>query len=274
MKNRILFLVLICCGNNTFAQIHFFSFIDSVFQRPDIRESNRIKLELINAGYKESDDEAVNTKVRKLVFMHLLLTSNYAWNNDAFGGFRIPYFWNFTAANPRDSILLISNGKKLKQLAPPAGSSFHTMATLERVPVIFWGDFMTDEPKYEWIDSSTFYTFGWCSEREMAFKAWMGISGMAGNIAFKGNHVWMEIEVAGVPDVFFYIDNTFNRFEIKPVSQKTHIDPKDHYLTWYNQNGADKNIQKKLSAMTISSKRADDLLRQIISFFNANSEDH
>ena len=274
MKNRFLFVVLMCWGSHAFAQIHFFRFVDSIFQRPEIRESSAIKLELLNAGYKESDNDSINAIVYKLAFMHMLLTSNYAWDNDDFGGFKIPYFWNFTSSNPRDSILMISKGRRLKYLPPPAGAPSRSMATLERVPPIFWGDFLTDEPMYQWIDSSRFYTFGWCSEKEMAYKSWMALSGLSGTIAFRGNHVWMEVEVKGLPGLFFYIDNTFNRFEIKLINEKTPIDPKDHYLTWYNQNGSDKAILAKLKAMTVSPKRAKAIEQQIVSFFKSNEDDH
>jgi len=266
MKNWSFLLVFIVCGSSAFAQIHFFRFVDSVFQKKTIQESVMLKEELQNAGYKLSGDDSLDMLVAKLAYMHLLLTCYYSVDGDTSGGFGIPYFWNYTDHNPREKIINIKKGKPLKDIPG--------MATQDRTPVIFWSDFMTDEPQYSYEHISSFYTFGWCSEREMAFKAWLGVVGVKSRIGIKADHVWTEVELPDMPGYFLFIDNTFNRFEVWPVSKRPPLEAGNKYIAWYNQQGADKTIQKKLSTLTISPKRAAYLEHQILTYFGSNTEDY
>jgi hypothetical protein len=222
-----------------------------------------------------ADDPAVNDTVSKLLYMHLLLSSNYATNGDTFGGFGIPFFWNYTDPNPRDSIYHKKRGRNLCKLPPPYEMpGYLSLASVDRVPTIFWGDFVTETPKYSWDFLPGFYSFGWCSEREMAFKAWLGIEGIPSEICFKENHVWTEVVLPSLPGYFILIDNSLNRFELHAISRRTPPQPDDRFLRWYNQNGANKITQAKLKLLTISPRRATELGQQITGFFNANMDDH
>lgn len=273
MKSRTFFFVLmICAVHSAIGQIYFFHFVDSIFQKKEIQQSVVLKQELQNAGYKFSGTDSLDMLVSKLAYMHLLLTCYYSVDGDTSGGFGIPYFWNYTNHNPRENILNIKKGKTLKQL--PSGTGGASMATLDRTPVIFWSDFMTDEPQYSWGHISAFYSFGWCSEREMAFKAWLTALGIKSTIGIKADHVWTEVELPGQPDYFLFIDNTFNRFEVWPISKKPPLEVGNKYINWYNQQGSDKTIAKKLNALTISPRRAADLDHQIVTYFGSNAEDY
>jgi hypothetical protein len=263
---------MICAVHSAIGQIRFFHFVDSVFQRKEIQQSVVLKQELQNAGYKFSGIDSVDMMVSKLAYMHLLLTCYYSVDGDTSGGFGIPYFWNYTNHNPRETIVNIKKGKTLKQI--PVNSAGASMATLDRTPYIFWNDFMTDEPQYSWVHISAFYSFGWCSEREMAFKAWLTVLGIKSTIGIKADHVWTEVPLPGQPDYFLFIDNTFNRFEVWPVSKKPPLEIGNKYINWYNQQGADKAIAKKLSALSVSSKRAASLEHQIVTYFGSNAEDY
>jgi hypothetical protein len=274
MKSRFFLAVLMICAGQAFGQIHFFHFVDSVFQKREIQESVVLKQELQNAGYKFTGVDSLDMAVAKLAYMHLLLTCYYSVDGDTSGGFGIPYFWNYTNHNPRENIINIKKGKNLKQIPAYPGSGGASMATLDRTPFIFWNDFMTDEPQYSWGHISAFYSFGWCSEREMAYKAWLAVLGIKSTIGIKADHVWTEVELPGLPGYFLFIDNTFNRFEVWPVNKKPPLEVGNKYITWYNQQGSDKAIQKKLSALTISPKRAADLEKQIVTYFGSNTEDY
>jgi hypothetical protein len=265
MKNWFLSLVFITSGSSAFAQIHFFQYIDSLFQKKEICESLPLKQELQNAGYKLSGDDSLDMIVKKLAYMHMLLTCHYSVDGDTSGGFGIPYFWNYTDHNPREHIVNLKKGKPLNQLG---------IATQDRTPLIFWGDYMTDEPQYSYEHISAFYSFGWCSEREMAFKAWLGVAGISSKIGIKADHVWAEVELPGMPGYFLYIDNTFNRFEVWPESKRPPLEVGNKYIDWYNQQGSDKTIRKKLAAFTISGKRATELQKRIVNYFGSNSEDY
>ena len=267
--------VMIAVSGLCHAQYPLFHFIDSVYTANTINESLLIKTKLFDGSYLLVDDEKVNDTVKKILYMHLLLSSNFATNGDTFGAFQIPFFWNYTDPNPRDSIFHKKRGRTLCKLPPPYEMpGYLSLASVDRVPTVFWGDFVTDEPKYSWDYLQGFYTFGWCSEREMAFKAWLGIEGIQGDICFKDNHVWTEVVLPSLPDYMLFIDNSLNRFEMRPISKRTKPVVGDKYLGWYNQNGANKITQKKLSLLAISHKRAVGLGQQIVSFFTANSDDH
>jgi hypothetical protein len=274
IKNRWLLVLLMACGHTAFAQTHFFYFVDSLFQKHEISDCAMLKEQLQNAGYKMSGNDALDKLVTRLMYMHLLLTSYYSVDGDTSGGFGIPYFWNYTNHNPRLTILNVRKGKMLGQIPQPGGAAGSSMATLDRTPVIFWGDFMTDLPQYSWNHISGFYTFGWCSEREMAFKAWIGLLGIPATISIHTDHVWTEVELPAMPGYYIFIDNTFNRFEVRPVSKRDKPDAGNKYINWYNQQGADKAIQKKMAAMTISKKRAAQLEHEIRTYFNSNTEDY
>ena len=274
MKNCFLLLVLLTCSRPDFAQIHFFRFVDSIFQKQEIQQSVLLKQELQNAGYKLTGNDTLDMTMAKLAYMHMLLTCYYSVDGDTSGGFGIPYFWNYTNHNPRLNIVNLKKGKTLAQLPIAPGSQGGSMATLDRTPLIFWGDFMTDEPQYSYEHISAFYSFGWCSEREMAFKAWLGVVGIKSTIGIKADHVWTEVELPGLPGYFLFIDNTFNRFELRPIKEKPPLEVGNKYIAWYNQQGADKTIQKRLDALMISPKRAEHIQHQILTYFGSNSEDY
>jgi hypothetical protein len=271
MKTKFFLVLLLFCASHTFAQIHFFHFVDSLFQKPEIQNSIVLRQQLQDAGYKLTGNDSLDMMVTKVLYMHMLLTCYYSVDGDTSGGFGIPYFWNYTNHNPRVNIVNLKKGKKLGQLPAPVGG---TMATLDRTPVIFWSDFMTDEPQYSYEHISAFYSFGWCSEREMAYKAWLGVVGIKSTIGIKTDHVWTEVAMPGMPGYFLFIDNTFNRFEMRPISQKPPLEVGNKYIAWYNQQGADKTIQKRLASMIISPKRAASLQKQIMVYFGSNSDDY
>lgn len=271
MKRSVFIAVLIICTTNAFSQIAFFHFVDSLFYKTEIRESVLLKQEVQNSGYKLTGIDSLDLTVSKLVYMHMLLTCHYSVDGDTSGGFGIPYFWNYTNHNPRLNIINIKKGKTLAQLPSSAGG---TMATLDRTPVIFWADFLSDEPQYSYEHISTFYTFGWCSEREMAFKAWLSAVAIKSTIGIKADHVWTEVELPGLPGNLFFIDNTFNRFEMLPLNKKPPLEVGNRYIGWYNQQGSDKAIIKKLTSLTISPKRAAYLQHQILTYFGSNSDDY
>lgn len=274
IRKTAVLLTCITLGNTLFAQTRFFSFIDSMFRRPEISNCTLLKQQIQDAGYKITGVDSIDKSVARLMYMHMLMTCYYSVDGDTSGGFGIPYFWNYTNHNPRENIVLRKSGKPLRQLPAAAGSGGGTLATLDRTPLIFWGDFMTDEPQYSYEHISAFYSFGWCSEREMAFKAWLGVLGIPATIGINGDHVWTEVEVKGMPGNYIFIDNTFNRFEVRPLSQRTHPDPGNRYIGWYNQQGSDKNIQKRLAGMTISAKRAEELAKRIKTYFNSSADDY
>lgn len=122
---------------------------------------------------------------------------------------------------------------------------------------------------YQWGDLK-FSSFGWCSEREMAFKAWLNLRGIKSTVCFKGVHVWNEITLKNLRGYVLKVDNTFNEFELLPDSMKTEIDTADKYLKWYNAQGASNTNKQLLSAISTTKLKAALLQQMIHSFFVEN----
>jgi hypothetical protein len=93
--------------------------------------------------------------------MHQLFTTTGA--NDGSRGeiLNMPYFWHYNTPNPRRDILV--NGKK--NIA---------YCTIERKPHNFLGDMVSQNEKFTHPEFGSFSSFGWCSEREMAFACLTG----------------------------------------------------------------------------------------------------
>jgi hypothetical protein len=111
------------------------------------------------------DDSDTNNfkKFYTILILHKLFTNRkYELRNMI----NIPYIYNWITPNPRYKIKL--NNKYLKNIAPPKGfEKYKSYAEIDRTPYIFIKD-MFSTPKYS-LHKDTFATFGWCSEREMAF---------------------------------------------------------------------------------------------------------
>jgi hypothetical protein len=111
--------------------------------------------------------------------------------------------------------------------SPPAPyERYATCADIDRVPVLFLGDLVTETPQYAYPECGSFYTFGWCSEREMAFTALMTAWGFDAKIWQTGIHtmseVWCEFnKLDGTMTVMAArVDNTFASvmWEILPAT--------------------------------------------------------
>jgi hypothetical protein len=132
----------------------------------------------------------------------------------------IPYFWHWVDPNPRDSIVLLPDSIALSTVAPPASfAKYKSFAAIDRTPALFLSDLVSESPRYRHDDCGEFFTFGWCSEREMAFLALMTCLGYEGRIRQEGIHSWSELWCqltadGGTPvPVIAAIDNTYGSLE-------------------------------------------------------------
>lgn len=165
----------------------------------------------LNSGMQENRNLFL-----KINFFHELLTTVSA-SNCARGGFlRIPYFWHWVNPNPRHSIFSLPDSIPLSRKSPPSGfKRYKSFADIDRVPSLFLGDLVSEDPGYFHPDCGKFYSFGWCSEREMAFTSLMTAMGERCKIIQSGIHTktvilccfYLEI---GEPEyIEAIVDNTF-----------------------------------------------------------------
>lgn len=168
------------------------------------------------------DAENPNNRDRyfKIRFFHEMFTGQGASDCTGGGMLEIPYFWHWVKPNPRHAILKLPGETALAHVAPPRRfSRYKSFADIDRIPSLFLSDLVSEKPSYRHPDCGDFCTFGWCSEREMAFVLVLSLFGYRGKITQAGNHVtsffWVpflekdKTSVAWIAEV----DNTFGGIE-------------------------------------------------------------
>lgn len=211
----------------------------------------------------------VNVANRRLFgevsFLHDLITGVAAEDCSRGGILRIPYFWHWVDPNPRYSIISLSDSVPLVRVPPASGfERYQSHADVDRVPVLFFSDLVTDEPHYAHEGCGQFFTFGWCSEREMAFVSLMGCLGHQGKVCQSGIHSWSELwcEFA-VSDgrlvcVTARADNTFDSLEWLPAPSGISV---EEWLAdtgqgadagWYNRTARSERQRRALEEIEVS----------------------
>ena len=155
--------------------------------------------------------------VNAILFYHQLLTTIDAVDCTKGGILKTAYFWHWTEPNPRHDIRLLPDSVALVRLSPAKGyERYKTYADMDRLPDLYFSDLFSEHPRYFHPDCGTFYTFGWCSEREMAFCSLLGAMNYSCKIKQQGIHVWTEVllelfDASGKKQYHVITaDNTFN----------------------------------------------------------------
>ena len=151
-----------------------------------------------------------------LKILHDIFTSNSAVNCSKGEILNIPYQWHWVEQNPRHEIVFLENNTLLKDTNPPKNfSRYNSYADIDRTPYLYLSDLSLSTPKYYSKSCDTFSTFGWCSEREMAFVCLLELLGYSGKVVTEGNHSWSEFLVSmkinsnSAQQFLFTVDNTF-----------------------------------------------------------------
>ena len=162
----------------------------------------------------------------RISFLHLLISSSKAVNGNSAGFLYIPYMWHWIDDNPR---LHISKNNKLLIDTPTSdGSAYENAAMVDRVPQIFLSDMVSDSP-YSHPDYGKFYTFGWCSEKEMAFVNLLTYWGFEAKVVVQGVHSFTVVKLNNVN--YLMIDNTFD--EMYGYTEEIFSD-ETKLSKWYN----------------------------------------
>jgi hypothetical protein len=189
----------------------------------------------------DATDPTNRSLYHEIMFLHALFTGDGAGDGDRGGLLRIPYFWHWIDPNPRHGIRLVADDRPLVALPPPAPyTRYASQADIDRVPLLYLGDLVAERPRYRHPEYGTFETFGWCSEREMAFLALLLALGHEGKIVQDGIHVWTELwcELGAASGqrvaVTVRVDNTFGRVRWQAVPGGT---DRARWLTQVGQGG-------------------------------------
>ena len=209
-----------------------------------------------------------------LGLLHRMLTSESATNCSKGGSLEIPYYWHWGNDMPRRPIIYTRTGKALSTVAPPAGfQKYPSYADIDRTPDIFWKNLLAERPLFYTTECDSFYTFGWCSEREMAFLAILYSTGFCsetgtgqsafGRVIQQGNHTWSELGVFmignnGLNNWFkVAVDNTFSNLEWSAADRTTINSLRNRKGNnkderWYNRNYATAKITGSLRSLRVS----------------------
>ena len=200
----------------------------------------------------------------KIKILHEIFTSQAASNCSRGEIINIPYQWHWVESNPRHEIYFASSNKLLKDTKPPKEfSKYSSYADIDRTPYLYLSDLVAEVPKYYSELCGSFSTFGWCSEREMAFVALAKLLKFEGKVGTYGNHSWSEFIVPlkrnnGEVQIFLvHVDNTFDRLDWTTIDQEALPDwKKDLGSTslsvWYNRKAKSDSELRSIESHVVS----------------------
>ncbi len=223
--------------------------------------------------------DSVNERMYySLKILHELFTSQTAANCSTGEILNMPYQWHWVTPNPRHMIQF-SKDKKLLVATKPTKEfgKYKSWADIDRTPYLFLRDMVSEQPGYYSKSCGTFSTFGWCSEREMAFVALTALLGMKGKVVAENNHSWSEfcISMTGEKGKVKYfqvkIDNTFKQFSWSAL-RKTEIGKWENYIgnaghsKWYNDQATSARLHTKIKNHKVPVAASARIERQVVRY--------
>ena len=145
---------------------------------------------------------------------------------------------------------------------------------------MYLADLFSEKPKYKHKECGSFYSFGWCSEREIAFNTLLEIFGYRAKIKQSSIHTWSEILVKFKTannkqiEIRFIVDNTFDIIRYETFNANTVNWLKDigngSTIKWYNAKAHSQTEVSDVKNITVSDqtikrikKSVTDWLREI-----------
>lgn len=179
--------------------------------------------------------------------------------------------------NLRYSIIYIPTSKYLIKVPPPAGFKLYkSYADADRRPRLYLSDLMSENPKFKHRLCGTFSTFGWCSEREMAFNTLLIALGYECKVFQKGIHVWSEVLVHLRSDgdkeipVVIRVDNTFDSISYyvlkKTTGQWKNDFGKGSHVKWYNTVSRSEKELKTVRELAVPTQARKRIQNRILQF--------
>ena len=164
-----------------------------------------------------------------------------------------------------------------------ASAKYRTYADVDRTPALFLSDLVSASARYRHEDCGEFFTFGWCSEREMAFLALMTCLGYEGRVSQEGIHSWSELWCSlagedGTPvEVVAAIDNTYGTLEWtrapEGISRRQWLEDaiQDENQRWYNATARSASQQAQLRQAAVPRAAAERIKEQVRAWLEAGS---
>jgi hypothetical protein len=226
---------------------------------------NPLEFENVCNTFNCNPNDSLNiNKFYTLQIIHKLFTSKSAKNGSRGEILNIPYFWHWVTPNPRYEIVLTKNKQLLKDIPPTHEFlKYNSFADIDRTPYLFLSELLLEKPKYYTTTCGEFSTFGWCSEREMAFVCLMETIGYTGKVMTNGNHSWSEFIISLSSNdtknqtIRVKVDNTFDGLEFEKIKENDTILWKQNtgnspQTNWYNQKAHSSSQKLQLKNHMVS----------------------
>ncbi len=233
---------------------------------------------------KTNNLNSSNFKNKKNYFaikiLHELFTSQNPINCSKGQILDIPYFWHWVNPNPRHKIYSTINNQLLVKTKPTKDfEKYNSFADIDRTPYLFLSDLLKDKPLYFTTTCDTFSTFGWCSEREMAFVALTKLLNIKGKVVAENNHSWSEFIIPMTKldnttlNFIASVDNTYNKvyWEViknKDVAKWSLYLGNSNLAKWYNQKANSPTELNKIKSISIGSKRQKDIDEKVRNYLS------
>jgi hypothetical protein len=229
-------------------------------------------------------DTANKEKYFSIIILHKLFTSETAANLSRGEILNIPYMWHWVNPNLRHKIRFADNKKLLKDTPPPPEfRKYNSYADIDRTPCLFLCDLLSETPRYYIEDYGVFCSFGWCSEREMAFVALMNVLGYNGKVIAEGNHSWSEFLItlrnsAGkMEDFVVKVDNTFDmitwdKIDIQEKNTWRSYFGNTRLSAWYNRKAHSDTELSRLKKYIVPVNAVNRIEKKTIQYLNRESK--
>lgn len=225
-----------------------------------------------------SEKDSINNKTFYTIkILHKIFTSKNASNGSKGEILNIPYFWHWITRNPRHEIVSLENNQKLNQIKPPKGfTKYKSYADIDRTPYLFLSELVGEKELYHTTNEGNFSTFGWCSEREMAFVCLLNILGYKGKVITDNNHSWSEFIISmknknnQTINFKVTVDNTFDNLEWNEISyNEISVWEKQTFRgqgNWYNEKALSEIEKQKIRNSIVGNEASKRIEESIVNF--------
>jgi hypothetical protein len=212
--------------------------------------------------------------------LHDLLTSESAIDCSKGSILDIPYMWHYQDPNLRYEIYFTETNTLLVDSAPPAEfKKYRSYADIDRTPYLYLSDLLQESPKYYSPSCDTFCTFGWCSEREMAFTALMRALEFNAKVMAPGIHSWTEMilpmRTTEGKTIYFKarVDNTYDSFDFEGQVDANFIAEWEKDLGtgtpgWYNRQAFSKSEAARLKNYIVPEGASERVEARLVDYIN------
>lgn len=223
-----------------------------------------------------SEENFLNNKTfYTFKILHELFTSKNASNGSKGEILNIPYFWHWINPNPRYEIKSLLTNKNLNQVKPPKEfANYKSYADIDRTPYLFLSELVIEKELYHTATEGYFSTFGWCSEREMAFICLLNTLGYEGKVITNNNHSWSEFIVSlrkennQLINFKVTVDNTFDNLEWNKISNNEisvwRRQSFNGQANWYNEKAHSETEKQKTINCTVGTEASKRIEKSII----------